>query len=641
MRRPWTSLQFALERFIVRGPFHRLLVVAALIAGIAVIAGAVVFGAGVISNFPQAVWWGFLRLTDPGYLGDDEGTLKRVVSTIVTVLGYVVFLGALVAIMTQWFQQTMARIQGGTTPVSMRDHFVIFGWTNRTAAIVRELVTSENRVRRFYEKRGAHDDLRIVILADDDVNHVREELRQDLGPRYSPDHIIVRVGSPLRPEHLDRVDFAHAAAVLVPADPSSVQVVSNIDATTIKALLSTTVSARELLGVDEPLPLIVAELSDSRKVALARSAYPGALETLATDRIIARIIAQNIRHRGLSRVTGELLSHAVGSEIYVRDWRKPAVPFRSVAGSYVNALPIGIVRGTPGSYATVLNPGLDEPVATDDKVILLAADYAATTAGNDDGTFAKVEAQFENVALELPSRRRVLILGWNRKIPVLLEELEGYEREQFEVHNVSLKEAEERMLAVRRQVGELKRVNLTLVEGELTSENDLHDVNLESFDDVVIASSDWLEEDAMSDARSILGYLVVRELLEDAPKRPHLIVELLDPDNEPLLEGRDGDVIVTPTMVSHMLTHIALRRELGAVFEELFGPHGAEIFFVPPDRYQLGDGPVRFDAIRRAVAARGSVALGVVLKGEVLINPDSSAQFDLPEVTDVVVLSTY
>ena len=39
-------------------------------------------------QFPNAfdgVWWSFLRLTDPGYLGDDEGAVLRVQSTIITV----------------------------------------------------------------------------------------------------------------------------------------------------------------------------------------------------------------------------------------------------------------------------------------------------------------------------------------------------------------------------------------------------------------------------------------------------------------------------------------------------------------------------------------------------------------------------
>ena len=52
-------------------------------------------------DLPAAIWWAFLRLTDPGYLGEDHGVIPRTVSTVLTLAGYVVFLGALVAIMTK------------------------------------------------------------------------------------------------------------------------------------------------------------------------------------------------------------------------------------------------------------------------------------------------------------------------------------------------------------------------------------------------------------------------------------------------------------------------------------------------------------------------------------------------------------
>ena len=49
----------------------------------------------------ESIWWAFPRLTDPGYLGDDEGLVGRSVSTVVTVLGYLLLLGLLIAIFTQ------------------------------------------------------------------------------------------------------------------------------------------------------------------------------------------------------------------------------------------------------------------------------------------------------------------------------------------------------------------------------------------------------------------------------------------------------------------------------------------------------------------------------------------------------------
>jgi hypothetical protein len=142
-RRLLDRLRYALERLFMRGAQYRLLAVAALIGLISVTGGALaMLASGAFDSFGEAVWWAFLRLTDPGYLGDDVGTLNRTVSTILTVLGYVVFLGALVAIMTQWLNARMERLESGLTPVVRNDHVLVLGWTNRTDAIVRELLLS-------------------------------------------------------------------------------------------------------------------------------------------------------------------------------------------------------------------------------------------------------------------------------------------------------------------------------------------------------------------------------------------------------------------------------------------------------------------------------------------------------------------
>ena len=76
-------LQFTLERLLLRGVQYRLLAAALIVVTVAVIAGVMVWILD--PNFDElggAVWWAFLRLTDPGYLGDDEGTVSRTISTL-------------------------------------------------------------------------------------------------------------------------------------------------------------------------------------------------------------------------------------------------------------------------------------------------------------------------------------------------------------------------------------------------------------------------------------------------------------------------------------------------------------------------------------------------------------------------------
>ncbi|HMB92030.1 MAG TPA: hypothetical protein VKP65_14340, partial [Rhodothermales bacterium] len=195
MNRLKDRLKFILERWIQRGVWHQLLVMVAAVVLVAVTGGLLAWGLTDGFEHPGgAIWWAFLRLTDPGYLGDDEGTLLRVISTTITVLGYVLFMGSLIAILTQSLARIMRTLESGLTPIYINGHLLILGWTNRTPTIVRELVISEGRVRRFLSGRKTHR-LRIVILTEEVDAEIRQELRDVLGSALKRSQIIFRSGS--------------------------------------------------------------------------------------------------------------------------------------------------------------------------------------------------------------------------------------------------------------------------------------------------------------------------------------------------------------------------------------------------------------------------------------------------------------
>ncbi|MCF8108107.1 MAG: hypothetical protein K9J81_03845 [Desulfohalobiaceae bacterium] len=157
-------LRFHLERLLLRGAGYRLLFIAVLIGLVTALGGLLALSAaGGFAGPGEALWWAFLRLTDPGYLGDDQGLTLRFISTALTVLGYVLFMGSLIAILTQWLNQTIQRLEQGLTPISRKNHVLILGWTNHTPLIVRELVLSRERVKRFLRRHEARD-LSLVIL---------------------------------------------------------------------------------------------------------------------------------------------------------------------------------------------------------------------------------------------------------------------------------------------------------------------------------------------------------------------------------------------------------------------------------------------------------------------------------------------
>jgi ion channel POLLUX/CASTOR len=673
--RAYDEFKFWLERQLVRGAGYRLFVIAALVGLISVIGGAMALGVGSgFGDLGGAVWWAFLRLTDPGYLGDDVGTVNRVVSTTLTVLGYVVFLGALVAVMTQWLDGTIGRLEQGLTPVARNDHIIILGWTNRTEAVVRELLLSRSRVRRMLKRRSRRGELHIVVLARQVTAVLAQDLRDALADAWDERRVTLRSGSALQVEHLERVDAAHASAVIIPGREFGAEA-GGADTATIKALLS----LNRFESEDGRRPYVVAEVFRAHNVSLARQAYVGELEVIASDAVVSRLMARNVLGTGLSVVYNQLLTHGHGQEIYIREVPADAVggPIEAAQARFPRAILLGAVcRGDAGPVPR-LNPAPDFRLSADDRLVLLApgeeeaeaaarpvfdppARGRAVEGVHAEGAHAervhagRVHAGRVHAERSTGAARRVLILGWNHKLPALLAEFQSYRGQSFDVHIVSTLAIETRLQILRHAELRPDRIRVTHAEADRTNEADVAGTRPEDYDTILLLASDRTASHEESDARTLLAFLLLEGLLEQsgagqsgagqsgAPDRS-VIVELLDPENVALL-GRDrGEVIVSPLIVSHMLAQVALRRELRVVLEDLFAAGGTELVFYPITDYTAGDPDVTFAGISAQAAALGEVAVGVrtgLGVDDLHLNPDPDSRWPVAPGVEVAALVT-
>ena len=312
------SFSFFLERQFIKGTHVQLLFVVALIGLLSIAGGLMVMPVeDPDKSLGETLWWSFLRLTDTGYLGDDEGAWRRVVSTFLTVAGNVVFIGSLVAIITTWLNRKIRSLEQGLTKVSARNHVVILGWTNRTVHIAAELFQSSKRVKKFLKRHGVRN-LKLIILSDD-VNPFRlQELRDHplIGKRAK--EIILRSGDNIDREHLQRVDCIHASAIIIPGKSTGDSELITPDVETIKTLLSLN-SELQAHHKSAKKPFVVAEIQDENKLRAAQRSYSGPMEVIPSDSILSRLIAQNLHHNGLSVVFNELLSHSQNNNLYVQD----------------------------------------------------------------------------------------------------------------------------------------------------------------------------------------------------------------------------------------------------------------------------------------------------------------------------------
>ena len=450
-------------------------------------------------------------------------------------------------------------------------------------------------------------------------------------------------------EHLARVDYRNASAVLIPASEFEAAGAASGDVRTLKTLLSLASEPEDAPPDAEPgeLPFVVAELFDGRRARAARRAYPGELELLASDAVIARLIAQNVRHPGLSTVYGPLLTHGEGAEIYLREAPElSGRPIEALATAFPAGILLGVVRRGPDGYRTHLNPPGGFATEPDDRYVVLAESYeAAEPSGAPDQAAAE---RGTPGGRDASARDRcVLVLGWNRRAPALLAEFGSYPGERHTVHVVSTVPEARRRQAIERHGGLGESVTVTHAEADFTDPADLEAVEPAGFDAVVTIGSDRLQAEEESDARTVVGSLLLQELLgtnaDGDGDPPAVIMELLDPENLPLVDRSRAEVVITPMLMSHMLAHVALRRELRAVFEELFTAGGAEITFRPLTAYRLdGDrGDVAFADVRRAAVTAGETALGFRTPGEgVVLAPPDGRLVPVSADTAVITLMT-
>jgi hypothetical protein len=245
-------------------------------------------------------------------------------------------------------------------------------------------------------------------------------------------------------------------------------------------------------------------------------------------------------------------------------------------------------------------------------------------------------------------KRQLLIMGWNRKIPALIQEFDSYENENFTIDLLSKFAVNERKEYLSKYRDKYRNVQLNHLEGDYTSPTDLSSVNPEEYDNIIMLGNSWLDSNEEADARTILGYLVLRDYLTDMKEKPEVLIELMDPDNEKLFHQRSGEVLISPLILSHMLAHVALRRDLNVVFDELFTVGGAEIYFRNAGEYQISQQESTFLELKERIFEQGDIALGVLKAGRILeksggisLNPPNESIWDLEDNDELIVLTTY
>lgn len=661
-RARWRRFRYWMDNYLSRGGLQILKALTAVFLVLFAVVGfmralfVVVFqqtysesGGGVL----RQVWVTWLEMTDPGTQAYDltSSPWFKVFAVISALLG-IVFLSAVIAIMTTSIDSKLQDLRAGRSDVLEVDHTLILGWNDRITDVLRELI----------EANESTDAAAVVILADRDKPQMDEFLRLHVAHRAST-RIITRSGVPTAAVDLEIVNPGAARSIIVlRGHESGGATGAQEDIAVLKTIMS---ALMHTAGTDTP---IVAEITDPDTREIADTLDRERVVLVDADSMLAKIIVQTSRTEGLSTVYNEVLSFR-GAELYMSEHPEAVgQAFGRVGLHFVDGVPFGL---RTGDGEIVLNPPSDRLVEDGDEIIVLAEDDS--TIEWSAQPVCEPEPHGAPKGLMERSIERELMIGWTHKSQMIIEEYADYLKPGSSIDVVTRNPDHD----FAGLIGELNRniegIDIRVHDIDPRSALGLSSLRLEEYDNVLLLSQagPGCESSEHTDSETLTILLRLRQQLigarpgfddgtltasiTDAPKGHaplgRLVTEVLSPENEALIvQAGVKDVVISNQLVSSVISQLSEEPEMMTVYDSMFSEEGAEIYLKPADLY-FDELPTstRFADVMSRATARGEQALGYrrirsdteSVKGNfgVKLNPAKDAVIALQPGDTIVVLA--
>lgn len=605
-------LRYEFDKSMAAGPI-------ALIGWLAIISLIIIVLAGIFlaltgiaqdgaqpMSFVEGAWESLMRTMDAGTMGGDLGWDFRGVSLVVTIAGIFIF-SALIGVLSSGLEEKLGDLRKGRSQVLEKDHTIIFNWSPSIFDIISELVIANQSRRKP----------RIVIMARKDKIEMEDEIADKIG-KLGNTRVICRSGDPTDLYDINIVN-PQASRSMIVLSPES----DNADSEVIKTVLA-------LVNDPERRPepyLIAAEIRDARNADVARIVGGKELQLILADDLISRIVVHSSRQSGLSGVYSELLDFD-GCEIYT-------VEQPDLAGKSFGASVMAYERCTLIGYCDTddnvhLNPPANRLFLPGERAILIAEDDTTIKSGAGE---IRVD---RNAILAAPARiskpERTLILGWNRRGPIIAHELSRYVAAGSQLTIAADTPELEDEIRGLPQMSDNLQITSHIVD--TSSRTELDALDIPAYDHVlVLGYSDHMAPQP-ADTRTLVTLLQLRKIAEKAGRHISIVSEMTDVRNRELAAvTRADDFVVSNKLVSLMLAQASENPYMAAIFGELLDEDGSEIYMRPVTDYVAIDSPVSFYTVCLAALRRGEVAIGYRQQsdmpdprnlGGVIVNPNKS-----------------
>ncbi|MFI9103480.1 NAD-binding lipoprotein [Streptomyces fildesensis] len=556
----------------------------------------------------EAVW---VSVGQTLKIGGAVGSPLYVLASILLALVALLFVSALVSLITTGINQRILELRMGHSAVLEARHTVVLGWSDPVFSVIAELVTANSNQRRST----------VTVLASKD----KAEMEEEIGARLratGTTNIVCRNGCTTDPAVLARVSPQTAKAILVlPPDGD------DGDAHVVKTLL-----ALNALTPETGDAIVVAAVHDAHNHLTATLAAGPRGRVLAIDDIIARLVVQTARQPGLSLVYEELLDFA-GDEFYTV--LAPALVGRTF-GEALLAFSHSSVVGLLRADGIALNPNPGTTITASDRIIVITQDD--DTAVVADAACCIDEEAIVTANPRPPTAQRLLMLGWNRRGPLILDQLALYLTAPTRLDVVALGD-EPALGGTYDAAGAPQHLDVTFHSADTTDPRVLGRLDVLSYDSVIVIGDTGhaspppfvTAQAPEADDRTLVTLLHLRAIEEATHQEIPLTTEMSDDRNRLLAPVRAGaDFIVSGRLISLLMTQISESPYLADLFDELFRAEGNELYLKPACDYVRAGEEVTFATVVASARRRHECALGYRLRAQaatgptygVRINPD-------------------
>lgn len=568
-------------------------------------------------TFGEATWASLMRTLDAGTMGGDTGWVFRIVMLLVTLAGIFV-VSTLIGVLSSGIEGKLDELRKGRSQVLEKNHTIIFNWSPSIFDVISELVIANESRRRP----------RIVIMATRDKVEMEEEIAAKVGDLKNT-KVICRHGDPTDLHDLAIVS-PNASRSIVILSPESADPDSNV----IKTILALTQSPSRRPEKYR----IAAEIRDPVNAELAEIVGGGEAQLVLADDLISRIVVHSSRQPGLSAVYTELLDFD-GSEIYTAEER--SLEGRSLAEaamSYETSTVIGLISP---EGAVELNPDKTRRLAPGEKLVLIAEDDNAIALKPFSGAVDR--SAMRRAEAQAPAAERTLLLGWNRRAPMIASELSRFVAPGSVLTIVAdTPELGPKSAAIRLHGSNL---SLDIREGDSSSRSVIRSLDPLSYDHILVLGYNEDLEPQAADTRTLVTLLHLRQIAEGAGTRSSVVSEMIDVRNRELAEvSKADDFVVSNKLVSLMLAQAAENEYMTRIFGDLLDEEGSELYLKPATDYVATGVDVDFYTVTVAAMLQGHTAIGYRKRNaaggwSVRINPPKSETLRFDGGEQVVVLS--